>query len=107
MFDSVFSPPSLDYFFILLPQVFLVNRVHLFIKLSKFGLIVNLLFFKSLDLVYRLPNGQIIVSSHTCIVQKMPPLGLVCSGDNYPDWLTFNSNSSSVTFEVPQGTGVL
>jgi hypothetical protein len=43
MFDSVFSPPSLDYFFILLPQVFLVNRVHLFIKLSKFGLIVNLL----------------------------------------------------------------
>jgi hypothetical protein len=36
----------------------------------------------------------------------MPPVGSgLLPGDNYPDWLTFNSNSSSVTFEVPQVDG--
>jgi hypothetical protein len=36
----------------------------------------------------------------------MPPTGSgLLPGDNYPDWLTFNSNSSSVTFEVPQVDG--
>jgi hypothetical protein len=36
-------------------------------------------------------------------VQKMPPKGSgLLPGDNYPDWLSFNDNDSSVTFEVPQ-----
>ncbi|WJX83529.1 hypothetical protein P8452_66189 [Trifolium repens] len=37
------------------------------------------------------------------ILQKMPPKGSgLLLGDNYPDWLSFNDNGSSVTFEVPQ-----
>ncbi|GAU43039.1 hypothetical protein TSUD_329370 [Trifolium subterraneum] len=37
------------------------------------------------------------------ILQKMPPNGSgLLPGDNYPDWLSFNDNGSSVTFEVPQ-----
>ncbi|PNX60990.1 putative TIR-NBS-LRR resistance protein, partial [Trifolium pratense] len=36
-------------------------------------------------------------------VQKMPPKGSgLLPGDNYPDYLSFNDNGSSVTFEVPQ-----
>lgn len=42
---------------------------------------------------------------HTCtlnIVQKRAPIGSgLLPGDNYPNWLTFNSNDSFVTFEVP------
>ncbi|KAK2432980.1 disease resistance protein RPV1 [Trifolium repens] len=37
------------------------------------------------------------------ILQKIPPTGSgLLPGDNSPNWLTFNSNDSSVTFEVPQ-----
>ncbi|PNX74338.1 putative TIR-NBS-LRR resistance protein, partial [Trifolium pratense] len=37
---------------------------------------------------------------------KIPPIGSgLLPGNNYPDWLTFNSNGSSVTFEVPQVEG--
>jgi hypothetical protein len=40
------------------------------------------------------------------IVQKIPPIGSgLVPGNNYPNWLTFNSNGSSVTFEVPQVGG--
>jgi len=40
------------------------------------------------------------------IVQKIPPVGSgLLPGDNSPNWLTFNSNGSSVTFEVPQVDG--
>jgi len=40
------------------------------------------------------------------IVQKIPPIGSgLLPGDNSPNWLTFNSNGSSVTFEVPQVDG--
>ncbi|MCH88331.1 TMV resistance protein N-like, partial [Trifolium medium] len=36
----------------------------------------------------------------------MPPIGTgLLPGDNYPYWLTFNSNDSSVTFEVPEVDG--
>jgi len=31
--------------------------------------------------------------------------GCLLPGDSYPDWLTFNSEGSSVTFEVPQVEG--
>ncbi|KEH23568.1 disease resistance protein (TIR-NBS-LRR class) [Medicago truncatula] len=40
------------------------------------------------------------------IFQKMPPNGSgLLPGDNYPDWLAFNDNGSSVTFEVPKVDG--
>jgi hypothetical protein len=40
------------------------------------------------------------------IVQKIPPIGSgLLPGDNSPNWLTFNSNGSSVTFKVPQVDG--
>ncbi|XP_045833274.1 disease resistance-like protein CSA1 [Trifolium pratense] len=40
------------------------------------------------------------------ILQKMPPIGTgFLPGDNYPNWVTFSSNGSSVTFEVPQVDG--
>ena len=40
---------------------------------------------------------------HIWFVQKILPIGSgLLPGDNYPNWLTFNSNSSSVTFVVPQ-----
>jgi hypothetical protein len=36
----------------------------------------------------------------------MPPIGTgLLPGNNYPNWLTFNSNGSSVTFEVPRVEG--
>ncbi|MCH79268.1 disease resistance protein (TIR-NBS-LRR class) [Trifolium medium] len=39
-------------------------------------------------------------------VKMRTPIGSgLLPGDNYPDWLTFNSNSSSVSFEVPQVEG--
>ena len=31
--------------------------------------------------------------------------GCLLPGDSYPDWLTFNSEGSSVTFEIPQVKG--
>ncbi|XP_057458678.1 uncharacterized protein LOC130749350 [Lotus japonicus] len=40
------------------------------------------------------------------ILQKNYPIGSgLLPSDNYPDWLTFNSGCSSVTFEVPQVDG--
>ncbi|GAU38592.1 hypothetical protein TSUD_266300 [Trifolium subterraneum] len=40
------------------------------------------------------------------ILQKIPPTGSgLLPGDNSPNWLTFNSNDSSVTFEVPEVDG--
>ncbi|MCH79601.1 TMV resistance protein N-like [Trifolium medium] len=40
------------------------------------------------------------------ILQKIPPTGSgLLPRDNYPNWLSFNSNGSSVTFEVPQVDG--
>ncbi|RZC19154.1 hypothetical protein D0Y65_006114 [Glycine soja] len=32
-------------------------------------------------------------------------VGCLLPGDSYPDWLTFNSKGSSVTFEIPQVKG--
>ncbi|KAG5071183.1 hypothetical protein JHK86_006394 [Glycine max] len=31
--------------------------------------------------------------------------GCLLPGDSYPDWLTFNSEGSSLTFEIPQVNG--
>lgn len=31
--------------------------------------------------------------------------GCLLPGDSYPDWLTFNSEGSSVTFKIPQVKG--
>ncbi|KAK2432984.1 disease resistance protein RPV1 [Trifolium repens] len=47
-----------------------------------------------------------VTSILTDILQKIPPAGSgLLPGDNSPNWLTFNSNDSSVTFEVPQADG--
>lgn len=51
-------------------------------------------------------NCHVTTTLRESILQKMPPKGSgFLPDDNYPDWLTFNDNGSSVTFKVPQVDG--
>ncbi|AES79113.1 disease resistance protein (TIR-NBS-LRR class), putative [Medicago truncatula] len=51
-------------------------------------------------------NCHVVNTLKENIFQKIPPNGSgLLPGDNYPNWLAFNDNGSSVTFEVPQVDG--